>query len=239
MADTKELFAKIKFLCPHPAYEIGFATLAGLLPPEFAQYPYGISLARKMDDAVINAISRGPTSAYCDLFHAVNLELNKKTAGICALLKIHGIDALPIKATIEESKRDDNYRETLRYYFSHKMAATRAGIGWIGKTDLLITHRFGPRVRLATILMATAITEIGQPINDSKCGTCDICVKKCPPRAATGLLWNTGIDRNEFFNPFTCQEFCRKISAQNIQKEMTLCGICVSVCPQGKKKRTR
>ena len=36
---------------------------------------------------------------------------------------------------------------------SHKMVATRAGLGWIGKADLFISSRFGPRLRLVSILI--------------------------------------------------------------------------------------
>jgi len=153
---------------------------------------------------------------------------------ICKLLKNYNIEAYPIKATVEDSELDDTYKKTLRYFFSHKMVATRSGIGWIGKTDLLITSRFGPRVRLASILMTSSITDIGNPINASQCGNCNICVDNCPAQAATGKSWTIEIDRNEFYNPFKCREFCRQISADKIKKEISLCGICISVCPKGK-----
>jgi len=150
-------------------------------------------------------------------------------------LKVYNIEAYPIKATVKDSELDENYRRTLRYSFSHKMAATRSGIGWIGKTDLLITSRFGPRVRLASILMTSNISETGNPINESQYGSCNICVKNCPAHAATGELWTTEMDRNEFYDPFKCWEFCKQISAERIKKDISLCGICISVCPQGKK----
>jgi len=91
-----------------------------------------------------------------------------KTELISILLKTYHIDAYPIKATVEDNEIDGTYKKTLRYPFSHKLAATRSGIGWIGKTDLLITSRFGPRVRLASILTAVNISQIGVPINESQ-----------------------------------------------------------------------
>ena len=36
--------------------------------------------------------------------------------------------------------------------FSYKYAATRAGVGWIGRNDVVITERYGPRVRLSAVL---------------------------------------------------------------------------------------
>lgn len=37
--------------------------------------------------------------------------------------------------------------------FSFKYAAVQAGLGWIGKSGVLVTRKFGPRVRLAAILI--------------------------------------------------------------------------------------
>ena len=150
-------------------------------------------------------------------------------------MKTYHIEACPIKATVGDSELDDIYEKTLRYSFSHKLAATRSGIGWIGKTDLLVTSRFGPRVRLASVLTTVNISNSGVPIDESQCGSCNICVKHCPAKAATGQLWTTSIDRDVFFDPFKCREYCRQISAERIKKEISICGICVSVCPKGKK----
>jgi len=225
---------EIKQICPHNLYEIGYASLSGLLPHDLAKYKYGLSIARKLDDSIIDKISNGPTNFYCEHYHQINDELNQKTEKISNLIKAYNIEALPVKATVKDSEIDNIYKKTLRYYLSHKMVATRSGIGWIGKTDLLVTSRFGPRVRLASILMTAPISKLGNPINISECGKCNICVNNCPAKAATGKLWSTKIDRNEFYNPFKCRDFCRQISAEKIKKEISLCGICVSVCPKGK-----
>ena len=39
--------------------------------------------------------------------------------------------------------------ETLVAPISYKYVAVQAGLGWIGKNDLLITKQYGPRVRLS------------------------------------------------------------------------------------------
>ena len=226
---------EIKQICPQENYEIGYASLSGLLKPEYVKYKYGISLARKLDDQIINQISNGPTDLYYELYCSINDELNMKTEAISNLLKTYHIEAYPIKATVTDSELDDTYEKTLRYSFSHKLAATRSGIGWIGKTDLLITSRFGPRVRLASVLTTANISNSGVPIDESQCGSCNICVNHCPAKAATGQLWTTSIDRDVFFDPFKCREYCRQISAERIKKKISICGICVSVCPKGKK----
>lgn len=163
-----KIINEIKQICPQEYYEIGYDSLSGLLNPEYSKYKYGISLARKLDGQIINQISNGSTDLYYALYFNINDELNMKTELISILLKTYHIDAYPIKATVEDNEIDGTYKKTLRYPFSHKLAATRSGIGWIGKTDLLITSRFGPRVRLASILTAVNISQIGVPINESQ-----------------------------------------------------------------------
>ena len=230
-----DLVGEIKQICDPDKYEIGFAQLSGLLHPKWDEYSYGISLIRKLDDSIIDNIKNGPTMEYHHHYNDINNELDKKTVEIISLLKINSIRAVKVKPTVEESDLDGNYKRTLRYPFSHKMVATRAGLGWIGKTDLLVTDRFGPRIRLASVLVSSRISVTGKPINESLCGECNLCVINCPAQAATGKLWNDTIDRDEFYDPFRCRNFCRKISEEEIRKEISLCGICISVCPKGKR----
>lgn len=59
--------------------------------------------------------------------------------------------------------------------FSFKYAAFNAGLGWIGKNDVAITEKYGPRVRLSAVLIDKQFT-YGQRIVKSNC--LDLC-KKC------------------------------------------------------------
>ena len=144
------------------------------------------------------------------------------------------IHCVQIKATTQESDIPEGYAKTLRMNFSHKMAATRAGLGWIGKTDLLVAEKFGPRIRLATVLTNYRFDNLGIPITESRCGKCNICVEECPAQAANGKLWKVFLDRDEFYDAFKCRDMCRKMSMERLDKKISLCGICICVCPQGK-----
>jgi epoxyqueuosine reductase QueG len=168
---------------------------------------------------------------------SANDELNSIVKNMASLFTRKGVQSQAIPATVHDADLDDEYSKTLRLRYSHKMAATRSGVGWIGKTDLLISHKYGPRVRLASILTNYQFSETGVPIDESHCGTCQICVDKCPAHAASGKLWNVSTDRNDFYDAFKCRSMCRELSMRNIQKEISLCGICVSVCPIGKKAK--
>ncbi|NQT27386.1 hypothetical protein HQ585_18680 [candidate division KSB1 bacterium] len=133
-------------------YILGYADMGDLLQPNH-DYRYAISIAKELDDEIIDSIENGPNEAYYHLYHSTNNDLNTVINNISSKLNELNIENEPVKATIIESELNTDYREELRYHTSHKMIATRAGLGWIGKTDLLITTRFGPRVRLASILV--------------------------------------------------------------------------------------
>jgi epoxyqueuosine reductase len=217
-------------------YSFGYANVEGLLDRQYSDYNYALSIAKKLEDDIVNGILEGPTRQYFDQYNRINNELFALVNELSKILDEEKIKNIPIKPTFEDDELDQSCFETLRTPFSHKMAATRAGLGWIGKTDLLITHRFGPRVRLATVLLHYENLETGNPITASKCGNCTICVDKCPVQAANGKLWNRSIDRNEFFDAHKCRKKCREVTKNKLNEETSLCGICVSVCPMGKKK---
>jgi epoxyqueuosine reductase len=221
-------------------YITGFADVRGLLIDQYRGFHYALAIARRLDDTIIDEIKNGPTQRYYSLYRLINDELSAKITAVSDYLTKAGIDNVPIKPTFEDQDLEREYYDTLRTPFSHKLAATRAGIGWIGKTDLLITHAFGPRVRLATILLEHnhRAFELGTPITASACGSCAVCVEACPAQAANGKPWDTTIDRDEFYNAFKCREKCRELSKKNMNIENSICGICVSVCPMGNRFTT-
>ena len=64
-----------------------------------------------------------------------------------------------------------------------KSAAILAGIGTIGKNNLLITPAFGPRVRLRAVLIKRELVQTG-PGDFNPCDACDMpCRRKCPQGA--------------------------------------------------------
>jgi epoxyqueuosine reductase QueG len=219
----------------HPTdYEYGFADLRGLLQDRYAIYSYGISILRRLDPRIIDGISDGPTREYFDHYHAINRELNDVVMQISKSLSDAGIPCEGVCATVQEHEL---CTKTLTYPVSHKLVATRAGLGWIGKTDLLVSKRFGPRIRLASIL-TTHRLEVSTHIDESQCVNCAVCVAQCPAKAANGTPWNTSTHRDVYFNAFACRDYCRKITMERLNENLSICGKCVSVCPFGSKPRS-
>jgi len=216
-------------------YIIGFSYLKGLLPKIYEDLDYGITIGIELDDLIIGNIIEGPTVEYLEHYSKVNTTLNKIALDVKKMLKEFRNKAEIIKATIElgEERKHPNYIKTLSVDFPHKTAATRSGLGWIGKSALFVSKEFGPRIRLVTILTNQKLnTE--RPVDNSFCGRCDICVKKCPAQASNGKSWSVDMRREDFFNAFKCWNTAKEIAKLRIGMDDSICGICIAVCPVGK-----
>jgi len=165
------------YLQPREDFIFGFADLRGLLNKKFSRYQFGISIGKRLDDQIIDNLKNGPTLEYYHHYNCVNKDLADLTKKIQKDLRLAKLNSKPIVPTISVGlKKHEKYLISLTYDISHKMAATRAGLGWIGKTDLLISKDFGPRLRLVTILLDKDPGCVAKPIEKSKCGNCSICV---------------------------------------------------------------
>lgn len=228
----------ISNLVPAGEFIFGFADLRGLINKKFDGFHYGISIGKRLDDRIIDNLNEGPTVEYYNYYNCINTELSGITQKIHAELLEKGIDSMVIKPTIAlRSRGYKKYLKSLTYDISHKMVATRAGLGWIGKTDLFISELFGPRLRLVTILLKQDPGFDAVPVEESRCGKCNICVVRCPANAANGKSWNINTHRDEFFDAFKCREKCGELAKQRLNVDERICGLCVCVCPIGKKNK--
>ena len=112
----------------------------------------------------------------------------------------------------------------------HKTAARLAGLGWIGKSALLVNETYGSMVRYMTVL-TNAPLDIARPIDQSKCGGCMICTNACPAGAVLGKNWEPGMTRSDIFDAFKCREIARARAIEYIGEDVTICGRCIYVCP--------
>jgi epoxyqueuosine reductase len=222
-------------LQPDNRYIFGFANLTGLLDPKFGDFNFGISIARRLDDEIVSPVINGPTKEYYSHYKQVNNLLEQLTTDISKDLNANGIESLNIEPSVSTSDLDSKYSLLLKTDVSHKMVATRAGLGWIGKTDLFISTKFGPRLRLVSILIKKAVVSETTPIDKSHCGKCALCVAICPAKAANGNLWDISVKREDFFDPWKCRKQCAEFGRLRLGTDARVCGMCVAVCPIGKK----
>lgn len=199
---------------------------------KLAAYPRAISFGIRVLDTIIDELpdARQERAIALNFKHhgydVINLRLDATTSRTSSLLQNSGHKAFPIPAsqTVDTQK--------LVGAFSHKMAAHLAGLGWIGKSCLLVTPEFGPRVRWATVL-TDAPLDTGQPMA-SRCGKCSKCVELCPASAFTGRLFSADEPRSARFDAFKCQR-----NFEEVEKAIgvRVCGLCVYACPHGKSKK--
>lgn len=124
-----------------------------------------------------------------------------------------------------------NNEEELVAPFSFKYAAVNAGLGWIGKNDVVITEKYGPRVRLSAILIDNPFV-YGQRIVKSNCpDSCKKCVEICPYNALHDVKWDIGALRSDIID----YKLCNQKRSLYIEKHgrKNACGLCMAACPIG------
>jgi NAD-dependent dihydropyrimidine dehydrogenase PreA subunit len=113
--------------------------------------------------------------------------------------------------------------------------AGKAGMGWIGRSGLLITKEYGPRQRIAPVFVEHKYFEFTDNRNhdwiEDYCALCERCRKECPgeaiyPKSVVRFDNVPGIDTMR-----TCidRDKCFPYFAETLG-----CSICVKVCPFSK-----
>lgn len=115
-------------------------------------FPFALSWVIPMNPQIMVSIQNGPNQTYADEYARVNNLINELSGALAAGIKGRGYRAQPLAA----SHRTDTVN--IKGDFPHKTAATRAGLGWIGRHCQLITREFGPWIRLGTVF-----TDMGLP----------------------------------------------------------------------------
>lgn len=203
--------------------EQGGAAIAG--------FPRAISIGIPLMHAIVDQLPdriANPASAMNYSLHGytvVNQRLDHIASQVGNVLQRAGYRALPIPS----SQTVDKQRQ--RGAFSHKLAAHLAGLGWIGRNCLLITPEMGPRVRWATVLTDAPLTPTGTAM-DQRCGHCRQCVDACPAHAFTGEPYRDGEPREARFDFHKCMAYFDEMAATIGEG---ICGMCLYVCPYGRK----
>lgn len=202
---------------------VGFADLSGVAE---ADLPYGISIAVALDAAVLRGIADGPTWEFREEYDRVNQVLFETVEGIAAILEEKGCKTDFWKPTAERVDQS-----ILTSPVPHKTVATHAGLGWIGKTALLVTPEYGSAVRICSVLTDCELPVSNPESFSSRCGRCSMCVEACPANAATGEHWEPQKHRDEFFNAAACRDKAREIGFEKLGIHSAFCSKCVYVCP--------
>jgi epoxyqueuosine reductase QueG len=201
----------------------GTSDVSEAVPEAFKSVLYAVTLGIRLSDAVMDGVKEGPTKNYFHHYRTANAFLDMCAMKCVIYLQRKGHMAVAIPAS---QTTNDRY---IAGDFQHKTAANLAGLGFIGKSALFISNKFGPRVRLATVLTDLKL-ESGKT-QQQKCGDCDLCAGACPCGAITGRAWEEGIEREELIDAALCSKHMKQ--KYEMIGRGAVCGICVAVCPLG------
>ena len=190
--------------------------------------PVAVSLAARIDAHALARLQQGEPTAYRAEYRRLNNLLDAAVESLVIVLHKHDAAAVGKAATISSAKPASG-DWLAAGVFAHKTAATRAGLGWIGKTALFVSPETGPKVRLATVFTDLPL-EVGVPVTESRCGSCRACLDACPAGAGRDVPWHAGMARDELFDAGACREHMDGLGSAAHHT----CGLCVAACPFGR-----
>jgi epoxyqueuosine reductase len=198
-------------------------------------YGFGLSLGIVLPTAIIeglgNRFDKNNASLYrSHAYDVINARLDNAASVVSSFLNSGGYASLPIQAA--ERTDIENALPTV----SHKMIARLAGLGWIGKNGLLLTAKHGPRVRWTSVL-ANGPFNATKRVNERECGKCSECVTICPVRAISGRTFDVREEREAHFDFRKCHNYFEEMKKDETRK--AVCGMCLYICPVGRKKKAR
>jgi len=195
------------------------ATLDAVLQPLFVvvfgmRYP-DPEIARLPDDDALCRAIEGLSSATQRIYSAVE----------CILFESNGH---------ARCCRYDAVKSTFGASYctlSQKAMAVLAGLGWIGKSSLLVTPAHGPRMRLGTLFTDVALVP-DKPFLANNCGSCHVCREACP----TGAVTEEAVSFRQLSGYRIDSDKCRAHVWRNepLGGKREFCGLCLKECPFGK-----
>ncbi|MHB9150930.1 MAG: 4Fe-4S double cluster binding domain-containing protein [Thermoleophilia bacterium] len=242
MTDSEDLTARVTRVARElGAYRVGVASLED---PEVSQavrmqgdeqlaaFPRAVSIAFRLQDSLVSRLPedhRVPLVAKTYAFHvykAVNALLDQTATLVAEALQEAGYAAVSIPTSL--SVDTAGFQGPL----SHKLPARMAGLGWIGRSCLLVTPGAGPRVRFVTVLTDAPLSA-GVPLTRD-CGACTLCVEACPAGAFTGRPFDPAEPIEARMDVQACKDYRAEARSES---GTDICGVCVAVCPHGRRGR--
>ena len=145
----------------------------------------------------------------------LNSRLTKTAYDVAKACRNNGLKALPLPA--RGCPLDARFLEAV---FSYKHAGQTSGLGYIGRSSLLITPDFGPRVRLSCCLTEASLEPTKAEVVNV-CQECKVCINACP----AGAIKMPQAEEPYVINKFACATFRNAAGG---------CSECMRVCPEGR-----
>ncbi len=172
-----------------------------------------VSVAVRLSSGILEEIIDAPTRLYFHHYRCANTFLDQAAFQLSQYIQRKGYRALPIPA----SQIVDWQKQSA--HLSHKKVAVLAGLGWLGRNNLVVNKKLGAQFRLATILTDMPL-KADKPAADT-CGNCRACVAACP----AGAIKENAIG----FDHQRCFEKLKDFQKQRLVDQF-ICGVCVTNC---------
>ncbi len=194
-------------------------------------FPRAVSVAHRLQNGIVDELpdhhrEAGVARLYdFHIYRTVNDLLDGVADRVATELQEAGFRAVPVPAS--QPVDPTGFKGAI----SHKLVARAAGLGWIGRSCLLITPQAGPRVRLVSVL-TNAPLQAARPVA-RECGRCRMCVDYCPGHAFTGEAFRPDGPLEERMDVRACHEY--RMHAKESSGAL-ICGVCVAICPYGQQE---
>jgi epoxyqueuosine reductase QueG len=202
---------------------VGFADVSRLQTDLVKGFPFGMCFAQQYDRGVVERLP--DDESFLEMSASLGRGAKRLYDAASRLLEGWGYRW---RRTTSATPPDE-----LRTELPQKTLATLSGLGWIGRSTLLVTPQYGPGIRIGTLLTDCPL-EVGTPMVSSQCGDCVTCADACPVGAIRGTLWSQGVAREDLLDVSTCHRYlCR--DKETVGRRQT-CGVCLKACPIGKQR---
>lgn len=138
-----------------------------------------------------------------DEFHLTELKVDRIADELADFLSDKGFDTYSqSEANIEATGFYDKQNHITP--LPHKTIALMAGLGWIGKHNLLISKEYGSGISMCSVLSNAPLPTENHNRQEPQCGNCTICIDICLPNALTGNNWQLEKPRENVVNVHKC-----------------------------------
>ena len=181
------------------------------------RFKRAVVVAAPLPKGAFADLKDAPTPLYMHHYRQLNYALDRIAFKVAVVLEECGFLACAVAASqyVSLSPRPVGH-------LSHRVLGYYAGLGFIGRPTLLITRRFGPRVRLVSVLTDAPLQPTG-PKRFDGCGDCKACIAACPANAIR--------QDSRDFDWAACFAQLQKFRKIRFVGQH-ICGICVAVCPR-------
>lgn len=178
-----------------------------------SRFGRAISLGKRLLDSILDDIRDQPTTLYLHHYRKLNYFLDREAMSLSYYIQELGFKALPIPAS-----QILDWEKHIAHV-SHKHIGRLAGLGWIGRNNLLVNPDLGARFRLVSILTDIPL-DADKPL-DGSCEMCKKCLSTCPAGAIK--------DRQEEFDHVGCYDKLEDFRRTGIVGQH-ICGVCIKAC---------